>query len=125
MENKITESFLRKTANAENLSKGADLGKVKKRTEGERSGMEISLKRNYNAISKNGDTLELSEAGRTLGVHTEAENMSPSDKSSMEGSGKKIADVALAGYSKTQLKQLYVSKKITKQHYERILKKQK
>ena len=69
MENKITESFLRKTANAENLSKGADLGKVKKRTEGERSGMEISLKRNYNAISKNGDTLELSEAGRTLGVH--------------------------------------------------------
>lgn len=90
---------------------------------GEYVGMEISLKRNYNAISKNGDTLELSEAGKTLGVHTEMENLFPSGRNSLAGSVKKIPDVAFAGCSKSKLKQLYASKKITKLQYERMLKK--
>lgn len=123
MENKITESVFRNTENVMNPPKGEDIVKVKKQIGGEYTGKEIELKRNYSAISKNGDTLELSEAGRSLGVHTEMEHLPVSGRSSIGGSGKNIPDVTLAGYSKTKLKQLYVSKKITKQQYERILKK--
>ena len=72
MDNKITESALEKTANVGN---GSDLRKVKEQTKGKYVSMEINLKRNYNAISKNGDTLELSEAGRSMGVHAEVEHL--------------------------------------------------
>lgn len=123
MDNKITEAVFGITENVGNPSKGIDSGKAKEQTGGKYASMEISLKRNYNAISKNGDTLELSEAGRSLGVHTDMENLPSSGRNSIAGSSKKISDVALAGYSKTQLKQLYANKKITKQQYERILKK--
>lgn len=123
MDNKITEHVLGKTVNTENLPKETDSGKVKEQTGGKYASMDISLKKNYNAISKNGDTVEISEAGRSLGVHTETEDLSISGRSSIKGSGQKIPDVALAGYSKAKLKQLYASKKITKQQYERILKK--
>lgn len=120
---KITKSVLTKTENARNLPKGANLGKGREQTEGEYASMEINFKRNYNAISPNGDTLELSEAGRSLGGQTETEHLSLFGRSSIAGSGKKIPDVALTGYSKGKLKQLYVSKKITKQQYENMLKK--
>ncbi|MEY8392314.1 hypothetical protein AALA98_13280 [Lachnospiraceae bacterium 45-W7] len=123
MDNKVTKSVLEKTVNAENSSQGAVSGKVKGHARGEYVNMEISLKKNYNAISKNGDTLEISEEARLLGVHTETEHLPLSDKNSITGSGKKIPDAALAGYSKEKLKQLYASKQITKQQYERILKK--
>ncbi|MCI8299883.1 MAG: hypothetical protein HFI69_05960 [Lachnospiraceae bacterium] len=125
MNNKITESILGKTVNTENSPKEADLGKAKEQTGGKHASMEISLRRNYNAISKNGDTLEISEAGKLLGVHTEMEDLTPSGRNSIACSTQKIPDVALAGYSKTKLKQLYASNKITKQQYERMLKKMK
>lgn len=121
----ITESVLVKTADAGDLPKGADSGseKVKEQAGGEYAGAEVSLTRNYNAISKNGDTLELSEEGKSMGAHTDMEQPSLSSKSDITDSGKKIPDVTLAGYSKAKLKQLYASKKISKQQYERVLKK--
>lgn len=54
-----------------------DLGKVKEQTGGKYANMEIRLKKKYNAISKNGDTLEISEAGKSLGVHTEMGELPP------------------------------------------------
>ena len=51
-------------------------------------------------MSKNGDTLELSAVG------------------------KKISDSVLMGYSKVKLKQLYSNQKISKQQYDRIIKRQ-
>lgn len=121
----ITESVLAKTADTGNLTKVADSGleKVKEQTGGEYAGAEVSLKRNYNAISKNGDTLELSEEGKSLGSHTEMQQRTLTGRNSTADSGKNIPDTALAGYSKAKLKQLYASKKISKQQYERIMKK--
>lgn len=96
---------------------------MKEQAGGEYAGAEVSLTRNYNAISKNGDTLELSEEGKSMAAHTDMEQPSLSSKSDITDSGKKIPDVTLAGYSKAKLKQLYASKKISKQQYERVLKK--
>lgn len=53
----------------------------------------------YDAVSKNGDTLQLSSIG------------------------KKLSSVALAGYPETKLKQMYNNKEITKQQYDSIIKK--
>lgn len=120
MDNRITEPVSGKTVITENQTQETGLGKAKEQAGGKYGGMEIDLKRTYNAISKNGDTVEISEAGRKLGVETE--HLSQSGKSSAADSAQKIPDVALAGYSKAKLKQLYASKKITKQQYERMLK---
>lgn len=61
-------------------------------------GTEKSTEKTEKFRSKNGDTLELSEAG------------------------KKISDSVLMGYSEAKLKQLYNNRKISKQQYERIMK---
>lgn len=66
--------------------------------------MKKNRKNNYNAISKNGDTLELSEAGRTQGVYTEKKNSPLSGRSGIANSGKMIPDVALTGYVNTKSK---------------------
>lgn len=125
MENRITEFVLEKTTNVDYPATETDLGKGKEKIGEEHASTEENLKSSYNAVSKNGDTLEISEAGRILGEQKNVDNQPLSGKSSSADPEKKISDSVLAGYSKAQLKQLYVSKKITKQQYDRFLKKAK
>ena len=77
--------------------------------------------RKYKAVSKNGDTLELSEAGSRLGGKGGAD-ASPGKKVIVEAGGQ-ISDAALSKYSKPKLRQLYASRQISRQQYERAMKK--
>ena len=77
--------------------------------------------RKYKAVSKNGDTLELSEAGSRLGGKGGAD-VSPGKKVIVEAGGQ-ISDAALSKYSKPKLRQLYASRQISRQQYERAMKK--
>lgn len=76
--------------------------------------------RKYRAVSKNGDTLELSEAGSRLGGK-EGADASPGKKVIAEASGQ-ISDAALSKYSKSKLRKLYASRQISRQQYERAMK---
>lgn len=77
--------------------------------------------RKYKAVSRNGDTLELSEAGNRLGGKGGAD-ASPGKKVIAEVAGQ-ISDAALSKYSKSKLRKLYASRQISRQQYERALKK--
>lgn len=99
MESKVLSSVLRTTEVTRNQTDEMPAGDRKKKTEEGYGNKEVALKRNYDAISKNGDTLELSEKG------------------------KKMSDNILIGCSEAKLKQLYANKEITKQQYDRIIKK--
>ena len=79
-----------KTGHSVEAGSSAQAGNIKKGTKPANS---------YDAVSKNGDTLQLSSTG------------------------KKLSAVALAGYPEAKLKQLYNSKEITKQQYDSIIKK--
>lgn len=125
MENKTLDSVLIPTNVTGNPVNEMSEGDRKKKTEEGYGGKEIELKKNYDAISKNGDTLELSEDGKKLGKHTDMENPSISGKKVFSDSGKKISDSILAGCSEAKLKQLYANKEITKQQYDRFIKKKK
>jgi len=85
------------------------------------TGRENALKRTYDAVSENGDTVEISEAGRSLQAqeNTDGNQYSLSEKKAT--SDKKLSDAALAGYSEKKLKRLYNSKEISKQQYERAM----
>ena len=98
---------------------------INEKTAQETTSTKGNPKRNYNAISKDGDTLELSETGKKLGIRANIENLSFSGEKTNTDSGKKISDAALSGYSETKLKQLYASKQITKQQYEHSIKKKR
>lgn len=78
--------------------------------------------KNYRNISKNGDTLELSETGRKLGGQKQTVNASQSAKKVISESGGSIPDSSLASYSETKLRQMYSNKEITKQQYDRVMK---
>lgn len=97
-------------------------GDRKKGTEEGYGTKEVELKKDYDAVSKNGDTLELSEEGKRRGEHTDMEHPSLSGKKVISDSGKKISDHILTGYSEAKLKQLYANREITKQQYDRIMK---
>lgn len=77
--------------------------------------------RKYKAVSKNGDTLELSEAGSRLGGKGGAD-ASPGKKIIAEADGQ-ISDEALSKYSKSKLRRLYAGRQISRQQYERAMKK--
>lgn len=77
--------------------------------------------RKYKAVSKNGDTLELSEAGSRLGGKGGAD-ASPGKKVIAEANGQ-ITDAALSKYSKSKLRQMYTSRQISRQQFERVMKK--
>ena len=85
------------------------------------TGRENALKRTYDAVSENGDTVEISEAGRSLQAqeNTDGNQYSLSEKKAT--SDKKLSDAALAGYFEKKLKRLYNSKGISKQQYERAM----
>lgn len=123
MENKILDSVLIPTNVTGNPVNEMSAGDRKKKTEEGYGSKEIELKRNYDAVSKNGDTLELSEDGKKLGKHPDRKNPSLSGKKITSDSGKKISYSILAGCSEAKLKQLYANKEITKQQYDRFMKK--
>lgn len=123
MESKTLDSVLKSTNVEGNPVNKMPAGERKKKTEEGYGRNEIELKRNYDAISKNGDTLELSEEGKSMGEHPEMDNPALSGKRVISDSGKKLSDSILAGCSEAKLKQLYANKEITKQQYDRIMKK--
>lgn len=84
------------------------------------TGVEISLKKHYDAVSKNGDTLELSRAGKLM-----EQNSDKNIAAAKNSAGGKISDTMLSGYSDAKLKQLYSQKAITKQQYDKAVKKRK
>lgn len=104
MESKALNSVLRTEATGSQVNE-VPAEDRRKKTEAEHEGKEAGVHGNYEAISKNGDTLELSDHGKKLA-----------------SSGSKIADNILAGYSDAKIKQLYTSQKISRQQYERIVK---
>lgn len=77
-------------------------------TNGEKLEVKNIKGKRYDAVSKNGDTLELSDVGKA-----------------MEKDGGKILDSTLSGYSESKLKQLYIQKTITKQQYDKAMEKRK
>lgn len=84
---------------------------------------EAAPKKKYDAVSKNGDTLELSEDGKKMGERTNTDQKARPAKTIISDSGKRISDSALAGYSLAKIKQMYANKEISRQQYERIMKK--
>lgn len=125
MESKILDSVLKTKEVTRNPADEISAGDRKKKTEEGYEGKEVELKRNYNAISKNGDTLELSKEGKELGEHPDMGKSTFSTKKVISDSGKKISDNILTSYSEVKLKQLYANKEITKQQYDRIIKMKK
>ncbi len=125
MESKSLDSILRtneiKRPQVDEMS-AADR---KKKTEEEGGNKEIEMKKSYDAVSKNGDTLELSEEGKKMGEHSDTEDPTLSTKKIISDSGKNISDSVLSGYSEAKLKQLFANKEISKQQYDRIIKKKK
>lgn len=67
MNRTLTEIFEKKKGIVENV------GKNKKKISEEKNGMNYGLKKRYDAISKNGDTLELSDEGKAMKKENEAE----------------------------------------------------
>lgn len=125
MESKTIDSVLRTTEVTKNPADEVSAGGRKKKTEEEYGNKEVELKKNYDAVSKNGDTLELSEAGKKMKEHSDMDNPSLSANKVISDSSKKISDNILSGYSEAKLKQLYANNEITKQQYDRIIKKKK
>lgn len=95
------------------------------KTEERHISKEVEMKHNYEAISKNGDTLELSEDGKKMGAQSDPQQSPLLSKKIISESSKKIPDNILAGYSESKLKQLYINKKISKQQYDRITNRKK
>lgn len=125
MESKALDSVSRTTEVMRNPADEITARDRTKKAEEGYGNKAVESKRSYDAISKNGDTLELSEEGRKLGEHSDKGNASISAKKIFSDSGKKLSDSMLAGCSETKLKQLYANKEITKQQYDRIIKKKK
>lgn len=125
MENKALDSVSRTTEVMKNPADEMTAGDRKKKTEEKGENKEVELKKKYDAISKNGDTLELSKEGKKLGGHPDVDTPSHLTKKVISDSGKNLSDSILTGYSDTKLKQLFANKEITKQQYDRIMKKKK
>lgn len=125
MSNRIIEVGLEKTIateKTETQKKNTD-GADRKREKIEKGYgcMGKNSERKYKAVSRNGDTLELSQAGSRLGDKGDA-GASPGKKVIAESNGQ-ISEAVLSGYSRSKLRQLYADKQITRQQYERVLKK--
>lgn len=86
---------------------------------------EGKLKRKFDAMSKDGDTLELSDTGKIIGqrseINKELINNLPKS-SNLTGGNTKMSAVSLASCSEAKLKQLYAQKAITKQQYDKAMK---
>lgn len=109
MSNRITETGAEKTmvmenAKVEKNSEGQQNVKCEKTEKGNETG-EKRDERKYEAVSRDGDTLELS--GKKVIAET----------------GGQISDAVLSGYSKSKLRQLYAEEQISRQQYERAMKK--
>lgn len=123
MESKALKSVLKTDVTEKPVNDMQSEDRRKKLKEG--YGIKEVGMRKYGAISKNGDTLELSESGKELGRHPHVDVRSLSGKKIISDSGDKMPDNVLAGCSKARLKQLYANKEITRQQYEHIMKMKK
>lgn len=84
--------------------------------------------RSYDAVSSQGDTLELSEDGRKVSSETEnlQENTAGADGKVMAKSAEKyvseaedsVSTIDLSSYTETELKQMYLDGDITKTEYD-------
>lgn len=119
MGRKITDILGEKKTLVEQTGKEQKhLDKVNKEEMNAKSG----IKKRYEAISKNGDTLELSEAGKALEQNREL-GSADNAKMVISDSATRISDSTLAGYSESKLRQLYAQRSITKQQYDKAMKK--
>lgn len=123
MESKTLDSVLGATEVRRNTVDEMQVGDKNKKTEGSYGNKDVELRKGYDTISKDGDTLELSEQGKRWLKRPYVDKTSISGNKIITSSGKKISDSLLTGYSEAKLKQLYASKEITKQQYNRIIKK--
>lgn len=88
MESKALDSALKATNVAINPADEISAGDRKKKAEEGYGNKAVELKRGYDAISKNGDTLELSDVGRILGENLNQGNSSTAAKKIFLDSGK-------------------------------------
>lgn len=123
MESKAVDSVLGTTEVGRNRADKMPADDREQKTGEGYGNKKVELKRKYEAVSKNGDTLELSEEGKKSREHMGMADASLPAKKIISDSGKKISDSILNGYSEAKLKQLYANKEITKQQYDRIMKK--
>ena len=65
------------------------MGDRKKRMDESYENKKVELKKNYEAVSRSGDTLELSEKGKRLGENPDMDHPSLSGKKVISDSGKK------------------------------------
>lgn len=99
-----------------NFSKNVE-NKVKISENNEQS----SNNKKYTSISKNGDTLELSEAGKKNAAALQNVSNINSSNSSSSSSTQNISDATLASCSTSKLQQLYSQNAITKQQYDKAM----
>lgn len=128
MESKTLDSVLRTTEaerNPRTEMPAQDRGNREAKMNEANESKEAAPKKKYDAVSKNGDTLELSEDGKKMGERADAAQEGRPAKTVISDSGKKISDSTLTGYSVAKLKQMYANKEISKQQYERIMKKKR
>lgn len=62
---------------------------MKKRKEQSKVYCEVMLKRTYEAVTKYGDTLEISESGKKMGEHPGKNDLSIPDKKIISDSGER------------------------------------
>lgn len=124
MESKALDSAIKTDVKGNQANQMVKEEKIKKTEEGYAK-KEIEPERNYEAVSKNGDTLELSEDGKKMAGHSAAEDLSQSEKKVISDTGKKVSENVLAGYSEAKLRQLYRNGEISRQQYERVMKRKK
>lgn len=79
---------------------------------------EITLKKDYTAISKDGDTLEITEKPGIDKCDSKLAMMENSSTSPAH-----MSEAALAKCSKNKLRQLLLNGQISKQQYDRVMKK--
>lgn len=89
MESKTLDPVLGTTEAGRYPINEIQIGDRKKRMGESYGNKEVKLKKNYDAVSKNGDTLELSEKGKRLGENSDMDHPFFYAKKVISDSGKK------------------------------------
>lgn len=98
IETKTLDSVLKGTDITANSAKEVATVEKKQSQSNEYVNKDITLEKKYDAISKNGDTLELSENGKKLGEHINMEHTSLSREKAIPSTGKQVPESILSGY---------------------------
>lgn len=124
MERKTLDSVIKTEVRGNQVNEMPICEKPPKTREGHGAG-ETGPKKKYDAVSRNGDTLELSENGKKMAGHPGMGGSSLSGKKIISVAGKKLSETVLAGFSEAELKRLCANNEITRQQYVRIMKRKK